>query len=200
MSIIKLASELGGTSTLVMGKHAEGKTTAVVKDIIDRGLNPLWISFSNIEPLHDEVEVDWSVAQPASWEEFMKELFSSIVTGELDISHYDTVVLDGLNIAATLMLGSKATITQADYRNLGLTMQGVVAKLRSLFKNTYVVIDTVDSAEGEEKRSINRDLYNQLVSLFGRKWYAYAAPTKTGITYHIQKNPTLAVRFKPERK
>ncbi len=202
MSIIQKANEITGTSTIVMGRHAEGKSTAVIDEIMGDAGNPLWVSFTNMGAFTPYArQLDWDTAQPTSWQEFQTDLYGALVSGEIDANKYDTIVIDGLNIAATLMLGVKGTITQQDYRQMGLTMQGIVARLRSMFDNIYVIIDIVDSAEGEEQLAINRDLFNQLVSLFGRKWYAYAEPTKEGsINYIVQANPTLAVRFKPVKK
>lgn len=200
MGILHKANTLRGASTLVMGRHAEGKTTQVVKAILEDEGSPLWVSFTNITPLVEN-RLEWDVALPSTWQEFETEIYAALVTGEIDPGQYDTIVLDGLNVAATMLLGSKPQITQADYRNMGLKMQGIVAKLRGMFPNIYIVIDIVDNAEGDEQLAINRDLFNQLASLFGRKWFTYATPAKGGgIEYSVQDNPTLAVRFRPVKK
>lgn len=195
MSIIKKASEIKSRDVLVFGDVGTGRTTALAS-LVAEYPEVLWISFNNLNGVPAKADV----ATPATWEEFIKEIISPAVKGELK---YSAIVIEGLNTMAQMALPDKAT--QADWATMGKTIHSTLMRLRNVFGNLYCSADVIKNDENNDQIGFNRDLYNKIIPFFGEKWYTYVLPEvkndkPTGnLNYLIQKNGAMALRLKPVR-
>lgn len=215
MSIIKKAKELAPPTTLVLGSSGSGKSSLVRDEILKADWKALWVAFNNTaalaSPATGEAHAwgksveDWAVAVPDSWVDFTTEIVVPGAAGEF--KDYNTLVLDGLNVAAALALSSvvkgKTVTTQADWGDASENIRDAIVRLRSQFERVFITVDVVDGDNGARKTALNPYLHNLVVTLCGERWYTYVQPQKdakqqvTGVAYGVQRNSALALKFTP---
>lgn len=215
MSIIKKAAELPPSTTLVMGSSGSGKSTVVRDEILrSKGWKALWVAFSNTAALQapetGDAEVwgkdvgEWAVAVPDTWAEFNTEIVVPAVKGEF--KEYNTLVLDGLNVAAALSLGSLSSGKQATQQDWGIASGNIrdsIVKLRGQFDRVFITVDVVTDDAGARKTALNPYLHNLIVPLCGNKWFTYVSPKRNaekqviGLDYAVQRNSAMALNFTP---
>ena len=201
MGIIQKAGDFTG-STMVMGLPADGKTTVVMNELVEKNLNPLWIVFTNGDIVSKQ-HPEWAMAVMANWYQF-DNLYKAMKTGVEDIKAYNAVVIEGLGYAATMALTdilskSDTKDPRPSYLEMGRTLNARLAELRSMFGSVYCTMDLDRTKENNLELLINPHLYNSIIGFFGRKVYVYSEPTadKKSVNYIVQDNPTFALRFKP---
>lgn len=201
MGIIQKAGQFKN-STLVIGLPADGKTTAIMREIESKDYNPLWIVFSNANAVIAQ-HPEWDMAVIQNWYA-INNLYNEMRSGKIDISQYDVVAIEGLGYAATMALidalaKSDTKDPRPSYLAMGRELPAMLAGLRDLFGAVFVTLDLHKDEENNIEMSINPHLYNSIIGMFGEKWYAYSEPNadKTAVNYIVQDNPTFALRFKP---
>lgn len=205
-SIIKKAAQLPPSTTLVMGSSGSGKSTTVRDEILKTpGWVALWVSFSNTAALIDNADVaDWAVAVPDTWAEFNTDIIVPSVKGEF--KEYNTLVLDGINVAAPLALNSFAAGKQPTQQDWGLasgTIRDAIVKLRGQFDRVFITVDVITDDAGARKTALNPYLHNLIVPLCGNKWYTYVMPKRDankvviGLDYAVQRNSAMSLNFTP---
>jgi hypothetical protein len=214
-SIIKTAKELAPPTTLVMGSSGSGKSSLVRDEILKADWKALWVAFNNtaalVNPATDSAATwgkdvaEWAVAVVDSWSDFNTEILVPGAKGEF--SQYNTLVLDGVNVAAALALANvvkgKSVTTQADWGDASELVRDAVVRLRSQFERVFLTVDVVATDTGAKKINLNPYAAQLIVTLCGERWYTYVKTTKdakgqvTGITYDVQRNSVLALNFTP---
>lgn len=196
MSTIKKAAEYQHQSTLVFGENVSGRTTAVINDIIDKGLNPLWVALSHVTTLSNHpVAKNWDVAVVMTQKQWLDDVFAPARSGELN---YSALVIDGIDMLMSLYLPPNPT--QKDWGSASRDLSDSVLRIMDKFQHVYIITSLVDDAEGDIKFGINRFLRLRLFSLAGNKWFCYTTPLKkdgvvVGVNYHVQTDPALALRL-----
>jgi hypothetical protein len=179
MAIIQKAGNVK-PSILVFGLPADGKTTAIMREIESRGFNPLWVVFTNINVVTTE-HPDWDAVVVNNWYG-MNELYNEIRSGKLDIKGYDVVVVEGLGYASTMALTdalakSDSKDPRQAYLAMGRELSALLAGLRDLFGAIFVTLDLQKDEENNLEMSINRHLFNTTISYFGEKWWIRSEPS-----------------------
>ena len=190
MGIIKSAKETLDSSTLVLGRKAEGKTSYVINELERKGLkNTLWIACDNTDTLKAALP-DADVAVIHQWSDF-EEVYKSLVLSD---TKYDSVVIDGLSTLSSFFMDTTQYRLQ-DYGILGRKMLTHVAGLRGKFGDLYITLDLVPDEEGKTVLSVNRDLYRKITPFCNIR-LCYVEASDKNLTYAVQTNSAKANKFR----
>jgi len=213
--ILRKAREAAGDATLVFGLSSEGKSTEVVNAVLETKKKAvLWVSFTNLAAVIGNPKcADWDIAEPTNWRELIEFIVNPVINGDMK---YDVIVLDGIHYMATHSLEYEASLNTD--KAAGLTTQANWGDMGSAMKNAIIALKAkaqlfcITDAEWERKKQgdeqvktgnlilpFNNDLFLKIISLFGSKWYCYTAKgpdEATPVAYLVQRNSSLAMRFK----
>lgn len=187
-------------STFVVGDQKTGKTYQAYQLL--KGLNPLVITFNGAEFFYDYPGVTY--LENPTLTELDTEVLKAITGKAASMKPFGAILFKGLYQYSQMVLQDVVgTGTVVQQRDWGIMSQRVLNNLLIL-KNakpvmTVTCLTELDESKTPPKREavINRQLWNTVVPHFSNVIYTAAKIEGANISYTVQRNTTLAIKFIP---
>lgn len=197
-------------SILIRGAPATGKTTQAIRAARGKTLVLLW---SGIDTYYSTPEAeDFVILGPfPNWASFEAAVLTPLRLGQgIEGGPYDTVIIDGLEVALSALLQAFGgdTQQQKDWGIVAKRLGNMVGAVRDYARNVICTVALTEKTmagegTGEFKVALNPDSYRRVASHCSGQWYTFIQPGEQdadgnvlSLCYGVEKNPTLATHLR----